>query len=65
METKYILVNWPDSQQFMNCEHAYFSGDFRLDDSTYFVREDLYELGINNPDLYDEELDTLLNNNLP
>lgn len=60
MNEKFILVNWPESQQFMDCKNSYFCDDFKVESSTYFVIEDLYKLGKEHPNLYGKELEKLL-----
>jgi len=59
MEEKYILVIWPESQQFMGCENAFFSDSEKLGSSAYFVEESLYNKGMRNPDVYGEDLNKL------
>lgn len=53
---KYILVTWPECQQFMGCTNAHFCMDEKLPDSSYFVEEELYNAGCKTG-LYGEELE--------
>lgn len=39
----FILVEWPNSQFYINSRYAYFLNDEKLGDSTYFVRKDFYD----------------------
>ena len=54
---KFVIVEWSESQQFIGCTDAYFSDDRKLQDSTYFVEENLYLFGREHPDLFGDELE--------
>lgn len=52
---KYIKVDWPDSQKFINYNECYY-GLPKEEDNTYycyFVSEDLYNEVMNNPKVYE------------
>lgn len=49
METKYLLVLWPESQYFMGLEHCYYvnpMGNIDLDQAM-FVPEEIYNAVMN------------------
>ena len=52
METKYILVEWPDSQYFMGVEGCYYVypsiNDTKNLDGALFVPENIYNKITNN-----------------
>ena len=40
---EYILLTWPESQEFIGSEYSFFSNDEKLDSSAYFVDKKFYE----------------------
>lgn len=46
-EDYYILVQWPESQDFIGVEGAYFCDHEDLGSSAYFVRKDVYDKVMN------------------
>lgn len=53
----FTIVSWPESQQFIGTEYAFFISDEKVGSSTYAVQFGFYKFGMDNPNLYGEELE--------